>query len=258
MQNRLFVTLAACLIAACVSALGCNQTSQTGVANVDATPEAITDVSGTSGAGGCCGKCAEEAKASTSEGCCGKCKTDTETKADGCCGKCQAEESADEKGCCGKCQVEVESTNDETQTDAGHVNTMSEDRDIFHYLLQNHEEIRREVTNIDKGVETITESDNAEVVKKLQEHVASMHGRIKDSRRLRMWDDLFVKIFDHADEIEMKVTNIEKGVKVVETSDNPEVVKLIQQHAKVVSGFSEYGFEEAQKNHPADSSNETK
>jgi hypothetical protein len=38
-------------------------------------------------------------------------------------------------------------------------------------------------------------------------------------------------------------------VKVVETSDDPYTVKLIQAHAQVVSLFVEKGFPEAAKNH---------
>jgi len=39
-------------------------------------------------------------------------------------------------------------------------------------------------------------------------------------------------------------------VRVTETSEDPYVVKLIQAHAKVVSGFVERGFVEAKKNPP--------
>ena len=129
---------------------------------------------------------------------------------------------------------------------------MREDRDIFHYLLKHHEKITRSVTNTENGVQTTTESDDPAIAAKIREHVGSMHRRIKDSRRLRNWDELFVKIFEHADEIDMEVIPTEKGVKVVETSTNPKVAKLIQQHAVVVSGFAKYGFEEARKNHPVE------
>ncbi|MFN9918020.1 MAG: hypothetical protein ACK53L_35870, partial [Pirellulaceae bacterium] len=37
---------------------------------------------------------------------------------------------------------------------------------------------------------------------------------------------------------------------MTETSDDPYVVRLIQAHAKVVSGFVERGHAEAMKNHP--------
>ena len=47
------------------------------------------------------------------------------------------------------------------------------DQDVFHYLLERHELIRREVKNLDNGVETITESDDEAVSSMIQEHVAA-------------------------------------------------------------------------------------
>ncbi len=66
-----------------------------------------------------------------------------------------------------------------------------------------------------------------------------------------MRDPLFAEIFKHADKIKMQHEDTDKGVRVTETSDDPYVAKLIQAHAKVVSGFVERGFAEAMKNHPA-------
>jgi len=124
------------------------------------------------------------------------------------------------------------------------------DQQVFHYLLQHHQEIRRTVTQTDAGVETLTESDNPQVAAKIQEHVASMHRRVNEGRGLRYWDDLFAAIFAKHASITMEVVNTEKGVRVKETSDDATVVRLIQAHAGVVSLFVKSGFDEAHKNHP--------
>jgi ubiquinone/menaquinone biosynthesis C-methylase UbiE/intracellular sulfur oxidation DsrE/DsrF family protein len=124
------------------------------------------------------------------------------------------------------------------------------DQQVFHYLLENHQEIRRTVTQLDAGVETLTESDNPQVAAKIQEHVASMHRRVKEGRGLRFWDELFAAIFANHASITMEVVNTEKGVRVKETSDDPTVARLIQAHASVVSLFVTSGFDEAHKNHP--------
>lgn len=124
------------------------------------------------------------------------------------------------------------------------------DQDVFHYLLERHELIRREVKNLDNGVETITESDDEAVSSMIQEHVAAMHERVKTGRGLRFWDELFVAIFKNHDKIKMVVENTEHGVKVTETSDDAYTVKLIQAHAVVVSKFVKRGFDEAHENHP--------
>jgi len=127
---------------------------------------------------------------------------------------------------------------------------MRVDQDVFHYLLERHELIRREVKNLDNGVETITESDDEAVSSMIQEHVAAMHERVKTGRGLRFWDELFVAVFKNHDKIKMVVENTERGVKVTETSDDAYTVKLIQAHAVVVSKFVKRGFDEAHENHP--------
>jgi predicted methyltransferase len=127
---------------------------------------------------------------------------------------------------------------------------MRADQDVFHYLLGHHADIRRTVTGTDNGVETVTESDQPEVAKKIQEHVAAMHKRVQEGRGLRYWDDLFAAIFKRHASIKMSVENTDKGVRVKETSDDPTVVALIQAHADVVSNFVSRGFEEAYRNHP--------
>lgn len=126
---------------------------------------------------------------------------------------------------------------------------MRADQDVFHYLLDRHAAIRREVKLLDNGVETVTESDDADVTAKIQEHVAAMQARMKSGSGLRFWDPLFVALFDNYEQIEMTVENTDHGVKVIETSKNPFAAKLIQAHAAVVTKFVEHGFEEAEKSH---------
>jgi hypothetical protein len=131
----------------------------------------------------------------------------------------------------------------------GHDDRHDDDREVFHYLLQNHEKINRSVKELPNGVETLTESDVPEIADKIKEHVEWMEYRIENTNPIRMRDPLFAEIFKHTDKIEMVREDTEKGAKVTETSDDPYVAKLIQAHAIVVSGFVERGFAEAMKNH---------
>jgi len=64
-----------------------------------------------------------------------------------------------------------------------------------------------------------------------------MSARVKEQRPIHMRDPLFREVFAHADKIVMRHENTPKGVKVVETSGDPYVAKLIQAHAEVVSLF---------------------
>jgi len=123
------------------------------------------------------------------------------------------------------------------------------DRDVFQFLLANHEQIRRRVTQRADGVETLTESDSPEIAAKIQEHVEAMHRRILEVRPIRVRDPLFAEIFRHAGQIEMTVEKTKQGVKVVERSQDPYVAKLIQAHAAAVDGFVRNGFAEARRDH---------
>lgn len=131
--------------------------------------------------------------------------------------------------------------------------TAQYDRDVFETLLGNHELIRREVRQLSNGIEAVTESDNAEVAALIQNHVRAMKVRLQKDARIRQWDPIFVAIFDNAGKIRMEITETSKGVRVQETSDDPWVVKLIQSHAVMVSGFVSRGSEESLLEHPAPS-----
>lgn len=123
------------------------------------------------------------------------------------------------------------------------------DRDVFHFLLANHERIQREVTQLKNGVQTVTRSDDTRIAAQIQEHVRAMYHRLEKGRPIRRRDPLFNELFKHADKMMMELEDIADGIRVVETSEDPYVVRLIQEHARVVSGFVDHGFEEARRNH---------
>lgn len=123
------------------------------------------------------------------------------------------------------------------------------DMELFHFLLDHRKDIARQVTHVPGGVETLTESANPQVAQKIQAHVASMYQRVEQRRPIHARDPLFAEIFRHTHKIKMKLEKTKAGVKVVETSDDPYVTKLIQAHAEVVSLFLKNGRAEAMKNH---------
>jgi hypothetical protein len=125
------------------------------------------------------------------------------------------------------------------------------DRELFHFLLDHREAIRRKVKKQKDGVSTLTESDDPEVAEALRKHVASMVQRVEQGQPIRMRDPLFAEIFRHADKIDMQVEPTDKGLRVVETSSDPYVARLIQAHAKVVTRFLKHGYPEARANHAA-------
>lgn len=124
-----------------------------------------------------------------------------------------------------------------------------EDRKWFHFLLDNRATIRRTITRLDDGVETVTESDDPEVAAGIRTHVAAMHARVKEGRGIHLRDPLFRELFRHAEKIAIEITPTDKGVRVLETSDDPYVATLIRAHADVVSRFIENGHDEVRKDH---------
>ena len=125
-----------------------------------------------------------------------------------------------------------------------------QDMKTIHALFDNHKKINRAVKNIEKGVETITESDDPKVRAMIAEHAWAMKRRLENKQPIRHWDPLFAELFKHADKINMQIVNTAKGVKVTETSDDAWVVKLIQSHAAGVSEFVKEGPSSMPKEHP--------
>ena len=124
------------------------------------------------------------------------------------------------------------------------------DTERFHRLLDRRANIVRTVKEIPGGVETVTESDVPEVVADIRRHVADMERRIKDKRPIHVRDPLFAEIFRHADAITMKLEDTPRGLRVVETSEDPYVAKLIRAHAQAVSAFLANGHAEMRRDHP--------
>lgn len=123
------------------------------------------------------------------------------------------------------------------------------DRDVFHRLLAQHKKIRRTVQVRPDGVETLTESEDPAVVALLKEHVPAMYARLREGRPVHQVDPLFVALFRHGKKIEAKVEPTEKGVRVIETSKEAYVVKLIQAHARSVDELVAQGMAGLQRLH---------
>ncbi len=124
------------------------------------------------------------------------------------------------------------------------------DHEVFFFLLDHRDQIRRTVKNLPNGIETLTESDDEAVAAKIQEHVAAMYDRVEEGRPIHMRDPLFREIFASAKKIVMEMKETDKGILVKETSTDPYVAALLHEHGKVVSLFLKNGREELHRNHP--------
>jgi YHS domain-containing protein len=125
-----------------------------------------------------------------------------------------------------------------------------QDMQTIHALFADHKKITRTVKQISNGVETVTESDDPKVQALIAEHAWAMQKRLENKQPIRQWDPLFAELFKNADKIRMEIVKTPKGVRVVETSDDAYVVKLIQSHAAGVSEFVTEGMAVMHKEHP--------
>jgi YHS domain-containing protein len=123
------------------------------------------------------------------------------------------------------------------------------DMQTIHQLFAHHQAIRRSVKLLPTGVETLTEASDPKVASLLQAHVAAMKARLVYKRPIREWDPLFAAIFAHADQIKLETINTTRGVRIVETSSDPSVVKLIQADAQAISDFIQDGPAGMSKRH---------
>ncbi len=85
-----------------------------------------------------------------------------------------------------------------------------EDREVFHFLLINHERITRTVKQLDNGVETLTESKDADIAAKIKEHLKWMEHRIHETQPIHMRDPLFAEIFKHTEFIRAEAKRLRK------------------------------------------------
>lgn len=125
-----------------------------------------------------------------------------------------------------------------------------QDQALFSKLLEEHEQLQRTTQIIENGIISQTTSENPELVKVLQAHVAGMAKRFGMGRAIRSWDPLFAALFEYKDQIEMHYCNIENGVEATLTAQDPKLVELIQCHDKTLHGFVDEGFEAGKRESP--------
>lgn len=125
------------------------------------------------------------------------------------------------------------------------------DMQVIHQLLVSHEEIRREVEDIPGGIRSVTASQDPDVAEQIVTHVWRMKARIEDGHPIRRMDPLFQEIFEHREDVSMAIEEVSGGVRVTETSSDPQVELLIRQHAhRAVSEFVASGMRRAMRPTP--------
>ena len=119
-----------------------------------------------------------------------------------------------------------------------------------HFLVTNHDRLERSVEDIPDGVRTETTTEDPELLEPLRQHVREMSALLEGGGHIRKWDPLFAEIFEHGESIRIEFEDLEKGIRVTETSEDEEVVKLIRAHARKIDQFVAAGQEACREETP--------
>ncbi len=123
---------------------------------------------------------------------------------------------------------------------------MQGDMNTLHAMFADRNKIKRSVKNLPNGAVALTESDDNAVANLLKQHVPAMEERVLGNKPLppMTFHPVFIELIKHADDYSLTYTETEQGIKVTYHSEDPYVVMLVQEHAKLVSRFIENGMEE--------------
>lgn len=118
------------------------------------------------------------------------------------------------------------------------------DAQTIHQLFAYHDQIHRTVEEIPKGIRAVTESDNPEVAKLIQTHVSRMYDRVRKQQFVPMMgmSSTLPTMIQANNQYQREFRITPKGIEVKETSNNPEMVVVIREHAKEVTQFAAQGM----------------
>lgn len=116
--------------------------------------------------------------------------------------------------------------------------------DEMRQLFQNHRDLNRTVELLDNGIKTITETDNEDLITFLVGHAAGMINRVEENRDplVPIQSPTLEILFKKGHLIETDTDLTDKGLIVIKTSSDTEVVKALQKHALEVSDLAERGM----------------
>ena len=115
---------------------------------------------------------------------------------------------------------------------------------VIHTMLVNHDRITRTVTNLPNGIRTVTESDDPALAAQIKTHVADMGKRVGagDDPGLPIESEALHSIFRDKDKIHTTYETPDKGIVVVQTSDDVKTVAALQSHAAEVPDLVQGGM----------------
>jgi hypothetical protein len=111
-------------------------------------------------------------------------------------------------------------------------------------MFRNFETITREVENLPKGIRTVTRSSDPEVMDQLTSHVIGMIDRVEtmDDPKIFIQSPTLDIFFAQGDQLTTEIDLTDDGIIVVQTTENPELVRALHEHAAEVTAMSDRGM----------------
>ena len=108
-------------------------------------------------------------------------------------------------------------------------------------IFRSHKGISRAVTNITDGIVTTTEAEDEVLREAIISHVSMMVTRLEEGKNpeVIIQSPTLDALFGVYNEIDTEIELTDTGIKVIQTSANPDVVTFLQAHAAEVSDMSE-------------------
>ena len=112
-------------------------------------------------------------------------------------------------------------------------------------IFTNHKKITRNVTNVPNCIKTITFSQDEKVKESIINHVSMMTTRMAENKNpeVMIQSPTLTELFKYYDQIETEIEVTDTGIAVIQTSENLEVVKLLQTHASEISDMVDRGMQ---------------
>ena len=112
-------------------------------------------------------------------------------------------------------------------------------------LFNNFNTITREVENLHNGIRTVTRSSDPAVMDALVNHSVGMIDRVGqlDDPQILIQSPTLDIFFLRGEEIASEVSIEDKGLVVIQTSEDPQMVEALHTHAAEVTAMAERGMQ---------------
>ncbi len=124
------------------------------------------------------------------------------------------------------------------------LNASKRESDELAKMFREFDKLSRTVTNLDNGIRTVTNASDPELMQVLISHVTGMIARVHqgDDPKIAIQSPTLDVFFMRGDQILTDVKITDEGIVVVQTSEDPELVKALQVHAEEVTAMVDRGM----------------